>query len=45
MQKDLAKGCNFDAHWADCGTIDALLEPSVLMKKWDLGPWLPVKEE
>ena len=45
MQKDLAKGCNFDSHWADCGTIDALLETSVLMKKWDLGPWLPVKEE
>ena len=40
MQKNLAKGCHFDSHWADCGTVDALLETSVLMKEWDLGPWL-----
>ena len=44
MQKNLAKGCHFDSHWADCGTIDALLETSVLMKKWNLGLWLPQKE-
>ncbi len=40
MQKNLAKGCHFESHWADCGTVDALLETSVLMKEWDLGPWL-----
>jgi len=40
MQKNLAKGCHFDSHWADCGTLDALLETSVLMRKWNLGPWL-----
>ncbi len=40
MQKNLAKGCHFDSHWADCGTVDALLETSVLMKEWNLGPWL-----
>lgn len=45
MMKDRAKGCYFDSHWADCGTIDALLETSVLMKKWDLGPWLPSASE
>ena len=44
MQKNLAKGCHFDSHWADCGTIDALLGTSVLMKKWNLGLWLPQKE-
>jgi len=41
MEKKLAKGCYFDCHWADCGTIDALLETSVLMRDWGLGPWLP----
>ena len=45
MNKNLAKGCHFASHWADCGTIDALLETSVLMKKWNLGPWLPLVEE
>ena len=42
MEKKLAKGCYFDCHWADCGTIDALLETSVLMRDWGLGPWLPL---
>ncbi len=45
MQKNLAKGCHFDSHWADCGTLDALLETSVLMRKWNLGPWLPAVSE
>lgn len=45
MQKDLAKGVHFEGHWADCGTIDALLESSMLMKQWDLGPWLVPLEE
>ena len=26
MMKDRAKGCYFDSHWADCGTIGALLK-------------------
>ncbi len=43
MQKNLAKGCHFDSHWADCGTIDALLDTSMLMRKWDQGPWLKPK--
>ncbi len=42
MERGVAKGCHFDCHWADCGTIDALLETSNLMKKWSNGPWLPV---
>ncbi len=41
MKKGLAIGCHFDSHWADCGTIDALLETSKLMKEWGKGPWLP----
>ena len=45
MQRELANGCYFDCHWADCGTIDSLLETSILMKKWNLGKWLkPVGE-
>lgn len=40
MEQGVAKGCHFDCHWADCGTIDALLETSNLMKKWNKGPWL-----
>jgi len=45
MNRELANGCYFDCHWADCGTIDSLLETSVLMKKWNLGKWLkPVGE-
>ena len=31
MQKDSKQRAeNFDSHWADCGTIDALLETSVI---------------
>ena len=41
MKKGLARGCHFESHWADCGTIDSLLETSNLMKKWNKGPWLP----
>ena len=40
MERGEAKGVSFDCHWADCGTIDALLETSILMKDWDLGKWL-----
>jgi glucose-1-phosphate thymidylyltransferase len=43
MQKNLAKGCHFDSHWADCGTIDALLDTSMLMRTWNQGPWLESK--
>ena len=45
MDKGLAKGCHFKCHWADCGTIDALLETSNLMKEWGKGRWLPPLEE
>ena len=45
MEKGLAKGCHFECHWADCGTIDALLETSNLMKEWNKGRWLPPQEE
>ena len=46
MERGLANGCYFDSHWADCGTIDSLLETSVLMQKWNLGKWLiPVGEK
>ena len=41
MEKGMAKGCHFQSHWADCGTIDALHETSKLMKEWKMGPWLP----
>jgi len=40
----LAKGVNFEGHWADCGTIESLLETSNLMESWGLGPWLKAKE-
>ena len=43
MERGLAKGCHFDFHWADCGTIDALHETSKLMKEWGKGPWLSEK--
>ena len=43
MKKGLAKGCYFDSHWADCGTIDALLDTSILMRTWNQGPWLKSK--
>ena len=45
MEMDRAKGCSFDCHWVDCGTVDALLETSIMMKEWDMGPWLPIEEE
>lgn len=45
MERGLANGCYFDCHWADCGTIDSLIETSVLMREWGLGKWLvPVGE-
>ncbi len=44
MDMGTAKGRHFESHWADCGTIDALLETSNLMKKWGEEPWLPVLE-
>ena len=40
MDKGLAKGIHFEGHWADCGTHDALLETSNLMKTWNKGSWL-----
>ena len=40
MDEGKAKGISFDCHWADCGTIDALIETSLLVKKWQKGPWL-----
>tara|TARA_B100001250_G_scaffold410734_2_gene437779 strand:+ start:187 stop:960 length:774 start_codon:yes stop_codon:yes gene_type:complete len=44
MERGLAKGINFDCHWADCGEIDALLETSKLMKSWATGRWLIPEE-
>ena len=44
MEKGMAKGIIFDKHWADCGTIDALIETSNLVKKWNKGIWLPELE-
>jgi len=45
MERGTAKGIHFKCHWADCGTIDSLLETSKLMKRWDKGAWLrPVGE-
>lgn len=40
MDLDLAKGISIDTHWADCGTIDALLDTSNLMREWGTGKWL-----
>jgi glucose-1-phosphate thymidylyltransferase len=34
VELDLAKGINFKGHWADCGTIDSLLDTSNLVKQW-----------
>ena len=45
MKKGLAKGCHFECHWADCGTIDTLLETSKLMKNWNKGRWLRPLED
>ena len=45
MEQKLAKGIHFDCHWADCGTIEALLETSKLMKHWGKGRWLAPLEE
>jgi len=40
MDEGVAKGIHFEGHWADCGTHDALLETSNLMKTWNKGSWL-----
>ena len=40
MEKGIAKGIHFNSHWADCGTIESLLETSIKMRKWNKGPWL-----
>jgi len=40
MDEGSAKGIHFEGHWADCGTHDAMLETSNMMKEWDRGPWL-----
>ena len=40
VDENLAVGIEFEGHWADCGTIDALIETSVLVKNWNKGPWL-----
>ncbi len=45
MERGIAKGIHFGCHWADCGTIEALLETSNLMRSWDRGPWLRPMEE
>jgi len=45
MERGLVKGLSFDGHWADCGTIDSLLDVSKLMKGWDSGPWLPQEDD
>ena len=44
MDTGRAKGVVFDCHWADCGTIEALLETSVLVRNWNKGPWLKENE-
>ena len=36
VELDLAKGIEFEGHWADCGTIDSLLETSNLVKDWKI---------
>ena len=40
MKEGLAKGVEFQGDWADCGTHEALLETSNLMRELDMGPWL-----
>ena len=45
MKRGIAKGIHFDCHWADCGSIEVLLETSNLMRLWDKGPWLQPVEE
>ena len=45
MKNGTAKGITFDCHWADCGTIDALIETSLLTKKWNKGAWLKKKSD
>jgi len=42
MNEGVTKGINFEGHWADCGTIDALLETSKLMNDWNSGAWMKV---
>ncbi|DAC18979.1 MAG: spore coat protein [Euryarchaeota archaeon] len=43
MKKGLAKGCYFESHWADCGTINSLMDTSILMREWNLGKWLETR--
>ena len=40
MERNMARGIRFEGYWADCGTRDALLESSNLMKQWNMGFWL-----
>ena len=44
MEMGLARGIHIESHWADCGTIDALLDTSNLMRDWGLGNWLKSEE-
>jgi len=44
MEMGLARGIHIESHWADCGTIEALLETSNLMREWNLGNWLKTEE-
>ena len=45
VERGLAKGINFDGHWADCGTIDSLLETSSMVNSWEMGAWLRAVED
>lgn len=45
MKMNKVKGIKFSGHWADCGTIDALIETSILVKEWNKGAWLNSMEE
>jgi NDP-sugar pyrophosphorylase family protein len=42
---NLVRGIEFEGHWADCGTIESLLETSNLMKSWGMGRWLSQVKE
>jgi glucose-1-phosphate thymidylyltransferase len=44
MEMGLAKGVSVETHWADCGTIDALLDTSNLIREWGAGNWLNLVE-
>lgn len=39
-EMNLVRGIDFEGHWADCGSIESLLETSNLMKSWEMGRWL-----